>query len=407
MLNKFKLISSFLVAIHIIGLITMCFGYNDSQYIWSDTSVLTNSNITSSTINLNLESKGAILMDADTGTILYEHNSHEKLRPASVTKVMTLLLAMEAIDEGKITLEDRVPCSEIARKMGGSQIWLAENEELSVHEMLKAICIVSANDCSVAMAEFIAGNEETFVEKMNKKAKDLGMNDTLFKNCHGIDEDNHLMSPTDIAIMSRELTVNHPKILEYTSIYIDSLRNGEFGLANTNKLVRNYKGCTGLKTGSTSLALYNLSATASRDGLNLIAVIMGGPTSAIRFNEATKLLDYGFVNFSSTKIAIKDEKIAEIKVIKGVKENVDVVFEKDASILVKKGEDKNIVQTLDINETLLSPLKKGDIVGEAIYKLNEEELSRVNIVVSQDVNKLNLGNVLKFIFGKWFILLRR
>ena len=237
-------------------------------------------------VDLNIDSEAAILIDEDTGTILYTKNEHEKLRPASVTKVMTLLLAMEELEDGRIKWDDKVPCSENARKMGGSQIWLAENEELTVNEMIKAICVVSANDCSVAMAEFIGGSEEAFVQKMNERAKELGMNDTTFKNCHGIDEDGHLTSVYDIAIMSRELSKKHPKIHEYTKIWTDTLRDGKSELVNTNKLIRFYSGCTGLKTGSTSLALFNLSATATRNDLNLIAVVMKGPTSQKRFDDA-------------------------------------------------------------------------------------------------------------------------
>ena len=214
---------------------------------------------------------------------------HESLRPASVTKVMSILLIMESLDSGQIKLEDKVPCSENARSMGGSQIWLNETEILTVNEMLKAMCVVSANDCTVAMAEFLAGSQEAFVEKMNTRAKELGMNDTCFKNCHGIDEDGHVTSSYDIALMSRELLTKHPSIKNYTTIWMDSLRDGKSQLVNTNKLIRNYQGATGLKTGSTSLALYNLSASATRNGLSLIAVIMKAPSTKVRFAEAQKL----------------------------------------------------------------------------------------------------------------------
>ncbi len=257
-------------------------------------------------------------MDQKTGTILYEYNSHEQLRPASVTKVMTILLIMEALDNGIISLEDSVPCSEKASSMGGSQIWLDTTETLTVHEMLKAICVVSANDCCVAMSEYIAGSEELFVEQMNKRAKELGMNDTVFKNCHGIDEDDHMTSSYDIALMSRELITKHPKITEYTTIWMDSLRNGESELVNTNKIIRNYEGATGLKTGSTSAALFNLSATATRDNLSLIAVIMRGETSSIRFSEAQKLLDYGFSNYEYIECSKKDDILKTINVDKGI-----------------------------------------------------------------------------------------
>ena len=249
------------------------------------------------------------MIEQTTGTVLYDHNSHEKFRPASVTKVMSLLLIMEAIDSGQLSLKDNITCSDHAASMGGSQIWLEKNESLTAEEMLKAICLNSANDCVVAMAEHIAGSEEEFVHRMNAKAKSLGMHDTNFKNCHGLDEDDHLTSSYDIALMSRELLNNHPSITNYTTIYMDSLRGGETGLVNTNKLVRNYQGCTGLKTGSTSLALFNLSASATRNDLSLIAVIMHSPSTDIRFGEAQKLLNYGFSNFTNIKFGTKDDVV--------------------------------------------------------------------------------------------------
>lgn len=251
------------------------------------------------------------------GKVLFEKNSHTKLRPASVTKIMSILLIMEALDRGEITLETQIPCSEKASSMGGSQIWLDSTENLSVDEMLKAICVVSANDCTVAMAEYLAGSEELFVQKMNDRAKELGMNDTTFKNCHGIDEDNHLTSSYDIALMSRELLQNHSQITKYTTIWMDSLRDGKSELVNTNKLIRTYDGATGLKTGSTSLALYNLSASATRNDLSLIAVVLRAPTPKIRFSEAKLLLDYGFSNYSFKKIATKGDILQNIHVNKG------------------------------------------------------------------------------------------
>ena len=261
-----------------------------TSFIWSDDSVYTSVTPTEE-VNLNLESPSCILIEQTTGKILYEKNSHEQLRPASVTKVMSVLLIMEALDSGKISLTDKVPCSENASKMGGSQIWLDVREELTVDEMLKAICVVSANDCTVAMAEFLAGSTEAFVEKMNAKARELGMKDTCFKNCHGLDEDGHVTSSYDISLMSRELLQKHPTIKKYTTIWTDTLRDGKSELTNTNKLIRNYKGATGLKTGSTGLALYNLSASATKNDLSLIAVIMKAPSTKVRFAEAQKLLD--------------------------------------------------------------------------------------------------------------------
>ncbi len=345
-------------------------------------------------------------MDQKIGTILYEYNSHEQLRPASVTKVMTILLIMEAIDNGVISLEDNVPCSEKASSMGGSQIWLDTSETLTVHEMLKAICVVSANDCCVAMSEYIAGSEELFVEQMNRRAKELGMNDTCFKNCHGIDEDGHVTSAYDIALMSRELITKHPKITEYTTIWMDSLRNGESELVNTNKLIRNYEGATGLKTGSTSTALFNLSATATRDNLSLIAVIMRGETSAIRFAEAQKLLDYGFSNFEYVECSKKDDIIKTITVDKGIFGTVDAVLETDSGCLIEKGKSKSISTNIALSDTVSAPISKGQKLGEITYSIDEEEISKVNIVAKEDVKKLNLVNMSARVIENWFKLLR-
>lgn len=345
-------------------------------------------------------------MDQKTGTILYDYKAHEQLRPASVTKVMTILLIMEALDNGAITLEDNVPCSEKASSMGGSQIWLDTTETLTVHEMLKAICVVSANDCCMAMAEYLAGSEELFVEQMNKRAKELGMNDTCFKNCHGIDEDGHVTSSYDIALMSRELITKHPKITEYTTIWMDSLRNGESELVNTNKLIRNYEGATGLKTGSTSVALFNLSATATRDNLSLIAVIMKGETSAIRFAEAQKLLDYGFSNFEYVECSKKDDIIKKVNVDKGILANVDAILENDSGCLIKKGKSKAISTDIKLNDNVSAPVSKGQILGEITYSIDNEQISKVNIIAKEDVKKLNLVNMSARTIESWFMLLR-
>ena len=233
-------------------------------------------------------------------------------------------------------MSDKVPCSENASSMGGSQIWLDARETLTVDEMLKAICVVSANDCTVAMAEFLAGSEDVFVQLMNDRAKELNMNDTCFKNCHGIDEDGHITSSNDIAIIARELLLNHPNITNYTTIWMDSLRDGKSQLVNTNKLVRNYQGCTGLKTGSTSLALYNLAASATRDNLSLISVIMRAPTTKDRFADAKTLLDYGFTNYKFAKTATKDEVVTECEVSKGSDKTLELVYEKDSRNISKK-----------------------------------------------------------------------
>ena len=283
-----------------------------ASFLLETSSPVSSNNIDDASNSLNLDCGSCILIEQKTGQILYSYNSHEKLKPASVTKLMSIYLIMEAISQGKISYDTPIPCSSNAESMGGSQIWLTTTENLTVDEMLKAICVVSANDCVTAMAEYLGGTEENFVNMMNEKANLLGMNDTNFKNCHGIDDDDHYTSSYDIAILSRALLNDYPEITKYTTIYMDTLRDGKSSLVNTNKLVRNYKGCTGLKTGSTSLALYNLSASATRGNLSLIAVVMKAPSSKIRFSNAASLLDYGFSNFEYKELAKKDEKIVAI-----------------------------------------------------------------------------------------------
>lgn len=338
--------------------------------------------------DLNLECGGAVLIEQNSGRVLYDHNMHQKLRPASVTKIMSILLIMEAIDSGRLSYTDKIPCTETAAAMGGSQIWLDVREELTVDEMLKAICVVSANDCTVAMAEYLAGSQEAFVEQMNAKAKELGMNDTNFKNCHGIDEDGHETSAYDIALMSRELLTKHPNITKYTTIWMDSLRDGKSELVNTNKLIRNYKGATGLKTGSTSIALYNLSASATRDNLSLIAVIMKAPTTKIRFAEAEKLLDYGFSNFQYSKFSNENDILKSISVQKGVKDSIDLAYETSVGALVKKGESKNVEQTINIPEIISAPINKGDVIGNIVYTIDGNEVAKVNIIANESVEKI-------------------
>lgn len=366
-INKFlfSLVISFIL---LNTVLISCFA-EETSYVWSPEVVGTTSDITADTEETNsevssdnplsLESGSAILIEQSTGQILYAHNIHEQLRPASVTKVMSILLIMEAIDSGKISLTDTVHCSENAASMGGSQIWLDPRETLTVDEMLKAICVNSANDCVVAMSEFIAGSEEAFVQMMNDKAKELGMNDSCFKNCHGLDEDGHVTSSYDISVMSRELLTKHPTITKYTTIWMDSLRDGKSQLSNTNKLIKNYKGATGLKTGSTSLALYNLSASATRDNLSLIAVIMKAPTTKIRFAEAQKLLDYGFNNFSFKQFGEKGDLVRKVNVDKGVQNSVNCILADTAGTLIEKGKDKNIEQNITLDDNVLAPISKG------------------------------------------------
>ena len=396
--------------IFIITISGVCFA-TDAIFTWSNN---TNSSIntlqTVADVNedntLNLESGAAILIEQTTGKILYAHNMHEQLRPASVTKIMSILLIMEAIDGGRIKYEDTVPCSENAHAMGGSQIWLDTTENLTVRDMLKSICVVSANDCTVAMAEYLAGSEEAFVQMMNAKAKTLGMNDTCFKNCHGIDEDGHVTSAYDIALMSKELLNNHPSITEFTTIWMDSIRDGKSSLVNTNKLIRNYKGTTGLKTGSTSIALYNLSASATRDGLSLIGVIMKAPTTKIRFAEATKLLNYGFANYNSKNFGNKGEVICTADINKGIKSKVNLVLEKDASVLVKKGDNGNITQNIIIDKNITAPIEEGDVLGKIEYNAGENKILEINLVAQENVEKNNMWNITMSLYKKWFNLCR-
>lgn len=340
------------------------------------------------------------------GEILYEKEAHSQLRPASVTKIMTILLIMEAINSGQITYDTQVSCSENAASMGGSQIWLEVGESLTVDEMLKAICVVSANDCSVAMAEYIAGTEEAFVQKMNDKAKELGMNDTTFKNCHGIDEDGHLTSSYDIALMSKELLNKYPEIINYTTIWMDTLRDGESELVNTNKLIRTYEGATGLKTGSTSLALYNLSASATRDGLSLIAVVMRAPSSSERVSNAKTLLDYGFSNYDIINTLQQNEVVQNISVPKGVVDNVNLVSENDCSVLIKKGNSSEIVNEIILNEEIAAPINKGDVLGKVNFYLNNELIATTNLVAEEDVKKMNSLNMFEHLSTLWTNLLR-
>ena len=366
-INKF-LFSLFISFILLNTVLISCFA-EETSYVWSSEVTKTTSTMltdieetnaeVSSDNSLSLESGSAILIEQSTGQILYAHNIHEQLRPASVTKIMSILLIMEAVDSGKISLTDTVPCSENAASMGGSQIWLDPRETLTVDEMLKAICVNSANDCVVAMAEFIADSEESFVQMMNDKAKELGMSDTCFKNCHGLDEDGHVTSSYDISLMSRELLTKHPTITKYTTIWMDSLRDGKSQLSNTNKLIKNYKGATGLKTGSTSLALYNLSASATRNDFSLIAVIMKAPSTKIRFAEAQKLLDYGFNNFSFKQFGKKGDLVKKINVDKGVQNTVDCILSDSAGTLIEKGKEKNVEQNITLDDTVSAPISKG------------------------------------------------
>lgn len=415
--NKFIYITCIVLLCSFILFNTFAFAVSDATaYVWSnqskkletaETSVGLNSSSATVTDNpLALDCGAACLIEQNSGLIIYDYNMHEKLRPASVTKIMSLLLIMEALDSGKIQLTDKIPCTEDAAKMGGSQIWLDVRETLTVEEMLKAICVVSANDCVVAMADYLEGSQDAFVKKMNQKAQELGMNDTTFKNCHGIDEDGHLTSAYDIAIMSRELLMNHPSITKYTTIWMDSLRDGKSSLVNTNKLVRNYNGCTGLKTGSTSIALYNLSASATRNNLSLIAVVLKAPTPAIRFSNAQKLLDYGFSNYSVTSFGKKGDVIKSVEIKKGTTSSVDAILENDAEVLMSNGSNKDITQEIKLDNTFNAPILEGQKLGEVEFSINGNVVSTVNLVANKSSDKLSFGSITKFVINKWFNILR-
>ena len=351
--------------------------------------------------DLGLNAKSAILMEEATGNILYESNPDERLPIASVTKVMTMLLIMEAVDSGKISLDDMVTVSENAMSYGGSTMFLETGEQLTVNDMLKGIAVASANDGCVAMAEHLAGSESAFVDMMNEKAKELGMENTHFMNTNGLDEDDHYSSARDVAIMSREL-MKHETIFNYTSIWMDTLRGGKFQLANTNKLIRFYDGANGLKTGSTSKALCCLSAAAKRNDMQLIAVVLGAPTSAERFASAKSLLDYGFANYAvNTQITAGDE-VQKIAVEKGVDKEVGVVAGDSCSTLVKKGQEDNITKEIKIDETITAPIEAGQKIGTMTISRDGEVIADIDLNASSAVEKKGIGLIIKDFFATIF-----
>ena len=344
---------------------------------------------------LEVKGKSALLMDIATGTVLFEQNSHERLAPASVTKVMTMLLIMEAIDSGKIGWNDTVTTSEAAAAKGGSQIYLKVGETMSVTDMVKSIAVSSANDCACAMAEHIAGSEEAFVALMNSRAKELGMGDTNFVNCTGLDDDenakDHLTSAHDIAVMSRVLMKNHPDIQKFTTIWMDTVRNGEFGLANTNKLVRFYPGATGLKTGFTSQAGYCLSATAQREGLGLVAVVMGAETSQDRFAACKQLLDYGFANYALVTPQLPQSNSVPVKL--GTRDSVAAVPAEDTSLLIDKSQRDMVTTQVTLDEQVSAPVSKGQKLGTLTVKAGEQILAQVPMVAETAVERLTWGDI--------------
>lgn len=346
----------------------------------------------------------AILMEASSGQVLYELNADERLPIASVTKTMTMLLIMEALDSGKISLSDKVQTSDHAASMGGSQVFLEVGEEMTVEEMLKAIAVASGNDAAVAMAEFISGSEPAFIEVMNKRAQELGCKNTHFINCNGLDETvEHYSTARDVSIISREL-LRHKKILDFTTIWMDTLRGGEFGLSNTNKLIRFYKGANGLKTGSTSTAKYCLSATALRDGMQLIAVVLAAPSSAERFASATKLLDYGFANYSVVNASEKIGELSPQPVLGGKTDIVNVVPDNSVSFIVKKGNQDKVESTVTFDKPIKAPVKKGDKIGSSTLTINGEKVAVCDILADEDIPRMNVSTMFGMVLQKWLCI---
>ena len=342
---------------------------------------------------LEVEAPSALLMEKETGTVLFAKDEHAKLEPASVTKVMTLLLTMEAIDAGTLHYDDMVTASAHACSMGGSQIWLEENEQMSVSDMLKAVCVVSANDCAVALAEAVAGSEEAFVDRMTQRAAELGMADTVFKNATGLPAEGHVTSAHDIALMSRELILNHPDIRQYTTIWMDTLRDGASSLVNTNRLIRFYEGATGLKTGSTDSALYCLSATAERDGMELIAVIMKGSTSAQRFEDAQALLNYGFATYALASAA-PQTPLAPVPVSLGTQATVQPVLGAGDRLLVEKAQAGSLTQTVELAESVEAPVAEGDPLGTMTVTCGEETIAQLPLVAGEAIPRITFGQML-------------
>ena len=345
--------------------------------------------------------KSAILMDAATGTILYEQNAHEKLAPASVTKVMTMLLIMEAIEAGRIGWDEQVTASEAAAAKGGSQVYLKVGETMTVTDMVKSIAVSSANDCACAMAEHIAGSEEAFVERMNQRAEELGMLDTHFVNCTGLDDApnaaEHLTSAHDIALMSRELLVKHPKIKEFTTIWMDTIRNGTFGLSNTNKMVRFYPGATGLKTGFTSAAGYCLSASAQRDGMELIAVVMGSESSQARFAACKSLLDYGFANYALIQ---PEFQAGQVSVNLGAVGSVRAIPTESPQLLIDRAQRGSVTTDIDLEERVTAPVSRGQRLGTMTVRSGEQILRQIPLVAAEPVTKLTWGQMFVRILRK-------
>jgi len=349
-----------------------------------------------------LTAPSAILMEKTTGTILYEQEAHTQYEPASVTKVMTLLLVFEALDSGAITLEQMVTASAHAVSMGGSQIWLKENEQMSVDDMIKAVAVVSANDCAVALAELLAGSEGAFVQQMNQRAQELGMTNTNFVNCTGLPAQGHLTTAHDIALMSRELVLNHPDIRKYTTIWMDTLRQDAFQLSNTNKLIRFYEGATGLKTGYTDTALYCLSATAEREGMELIAAVMHAPTSNDRFDSAKALLSFGFANYQLLTVH-PEQALPPVEVILGEQATVQPVLAQNPSVLLEKGLSGQVSQSITLADRVEAPVEPGQTLGTMTVTAGEHTVASIPIVAAQGVERLGVMGIFRRMLAGLFL----
>ncbi len=344
-----------------------------------------------------LEAPSAVLIDASTGRVLFDKAMHQVRPCASITKVMTLTLVMEAIDQGRLHLNDKVVTSAHAASMGGSDIWLEQGETMTVDEMIKATVVASANDAAVALAETVAGSEDEFVGMMNEKAKKIGMKETVFKNCNGLDEEGHVTSAYDVALMSREL-LKHPKILEYSGIWMDELRGGKTQLVNTNKLLKSYKGITGLKTGTTSKAGSCISATAERDGVSLIAVVLGCSTGKARFSDASALLDYGFDGYRMYTPTLPDEMPPELPVKNGMDDSVSLSADVSKQLLVSKSSVSSIVCDIYLPSQLDAPVKKGEVIGKLIYKNGSDRIAEYPVTAAEDIKEVNFGDVAGLMF---------
>ncbi|MCL2047481.1 MAG: D-alanyl-D-alanine carboxypeptidase [Defluviitaleaceae bacterium] len=357
---------------------------------------------------VSVDSKASLLMEAETGKILHEHNAHEKLAPASVTKVMTMLLIYEAIEQERIQWDDVVTVSAHAASMGGSQIFLEPEEKQTVRDLVKSVVIASANDAAVAMAEFVAGSEEAFITQMNNKARSLGMENTNFVNACGLDADGHITTAYDIALMSRELILKYPQVFEYAKIRLDKIIHKtargeeEFGLTNTNRLIRSYSGATGLKTGSTAQALYCISATAEKEGMQLIGVVLGAPDPVTRFDSAMKLFDYGYANYALIAKEETGTPMGEVKIYKGSVETSPVVIKEQVNMVAPKGKHVSLDGEVVLLESLDAPILQGQTAGEVIYTWEGSEVGRSELIIPQDIEKASVGIIMDRMFKRWY-----